>query len=157
MVGKKCSHHHFSMCMHVKPKGRERSSKTHTEKSERMQSMKSRSCSGSGLQSQQQLKAGLCHIIFTNTMHRRLSPSSVLRKLLLRWFFATKSLCDIWAVIIWWMHSERFSCAQAASSSKPQRACRVSENTRSRKTQLQASSERAQVSLQAPEFNCPYS
>lgn len=49
-------------------------------------------------------------------------------------FFATKSLCDVRAVIIRWMHSERFSCAQAASSSKPQRAGRVSENTEQKDT-----------------------
>lgn len=93
-------------------------------------------------------------------MHRKLSPCSVLRKLLLRcfflFFFATKSLCDVRAVIIRWMHSERFSCAQAASSSKPQRAGRVSENTEQKDTSagelwtssgLSASS-RVQLSLQ---------
>lgn len=96
-------------------------------------------------------------------MHRKLSPCSVLRKLLLRcFFFATKSLCDVRAVIIWWMHSERFSCAQAASSSKPQRAGRVSENTEQKDTSagelwtssgLSASS-RVQLSLQMAVSHC---
>lgn len=63
-----------------------------------------------------------------------LSFEKIIIKVFFGVFFATKSLCDVRAVIIRWMHSERFSCAQAASSSKPQRAGRVSENTEQKDT-----------------------
>lgn len=87
-------------------------------------------------------------------MHRKLSPCSVLRKWLLRCFFCHKK--SVWCPSGNYLMDAQWEVQLRQHPRLNHREQVEWVRIRTRKTHLQASSERAQVCLQAPEFNCPY-